>query len=139
MSLDLDGNDLYLVDAILHAGFKPKLFIVEYNAKFPPPVEFTIAYDAGHVWRANDYFGASLTSFVKLFARFGYMLVCCNAATGANAFFVHESYRDQFQDVPSDIRDVYQEPRYWLYGRYGHAQSVSTVERILNHGPTALE
>ena len=139
MSLDLDGNDLYLVEAILRAGFKPKLFIVEYNAKFPPPVEFTIAYDAGHVWRGDDYFGASLSSFVKLFAGFGYRLVCCNAATGANAFFVPESFGELFQDVPTDVREIYQEPRYWLYGRYGHAQSVSTVERILNHGPTALE
>ena len=138
ISLDLDGNDIYLVEAMLHAGFKPKLFIVEYNAKFPPPVEFAIAYDPGHVWKGDDYFGASLTSFVKLFASFGYKLVCCNAHSGANAFFVDESYRDKFQDVPGDIRDIYQEPRYWFYTQYGHPTSARTVEAILNRGLSSL-
>ena len=40
ISLDLDGNDIYFVEKLLAKGFKPKLFIVEYNGKFPPPVKF---------------------------------------------------------------------------------------------------
>ena len=134
ISLDLDGNDIYLAEAMLAAGFTPKLFIVEYNAKFPPPVEFQIDYDAGHVWQNDDYFGASLASYVKLFERFGYRLVCCNAHSGANAFFVRDEFAPAFDDVPTDTGSIYMEPRYWLYGRHGHQPSVRTVEKILNGG-----
>ena len=136
LSLDLDGNDVYLAEAILGAGLRPKLFIVEYNGKFPPPVEFAIAYDPRHVWQGDDYFGASLASFAGLFSRFQYRLVCCNAHTGANAFFVDASYSEQFADVPTDINAIYKEPRYWLYNQYGHRCSVATVERVINAGRT---
>jgi hypothetical protein len=36
LSVDLDGNDLYFTEALLNV-LRPKLVIVEYNAKFPPP------------------------------------------------------------------------------------------------------
>jgi hypothetical protein len=132
LSLDLDGNDYYFVEALLQARHTPKLFIVEYNAKFLPPIEFKIDYDAKHEWQGDDYFGASLTSFYKLFTRFGYRLVCCNSHTGSNAFFVRGDQARFFDDVPDDINDLYMEPRYWLYRRYGHTASVKTVELILN-------
>jgi hypothetical protein len=128
ISLDLDGNDIYLVDALLVAGMRPKLFIVEYNAKFPPPVEFSITYDPYHHWQGDDYFGASLASYEKLFRQFGYKLVCCNAHSGANAFFVLDYYAEKFSDVPTDIRAIFIEPRYRLYGHHG---STRTVERVL--------
>jgi hypothetical protein len=132
LSLDLDGNDIYLTEAILHAGFRPKLFIVEYNGKFPPPVKFAIAYDPQHVWRGDDYFGASLASFAALFSGFQYRLVCCNAHTGGNAFFIDTRYNEQFADVPTDMKALYREPRYWLYNQYGHRSAVATVERVIN-------
>ena len=47
----------------------PKVFIVEYNAKFFPPIEFIIDYDENHKWTGDDYFGASLTSLEKLFKK----------------------------------------------------------------------
>ena len=56
ISLDLDGNDIYLAEELLANGAHPKLFIVEYNGKFPPPLEFKINYDDGHRWISDDYF-----------------------------------------------------------------------------------
>jgi len=91
ISIDLDGNDIYFVEKLLSGKLRPKLFIVEYNAKFPPPIEFQISYDPAHVWGQDDYFGASLCSFVKLFSAHRYRLVCCNSHTGSNAFFVVKS------------------------------------------------
>lgn len=88
ISIDLDGNDYHFVKAILEKGIRPGVFIVEYNGKFLPVLEWIMPYEIDHVWQGNDYFGASLTSFSKLFDCFGYRLVCCNAATGANAFYV---------------------------------------------------
>jgi hypothetical protein len=134
VSLDLDGNDIYFVEKLLASGLKPALFIVEYNAKFPPPVPFQIVYDPHHTWQGDDYFGASLTSFDRLFARFGFQLVCCNSHSGANAFFVDAAYATAFADVPKDIGQIYVEPRYQLYSRYGHTPSMRTIETIINRG-----
>lgn len=130
VSLDLDGNDLFFIEKLLSSGMRPKLFIAEYNAKFIPPVEFTVAYDAEHVWQHDDYFGTSLSSLDKLFTRFGYKLVCCNSHTGANAFFVDAKYAEHFMDVPTDISQIFVEPRYHLYLSYGHAKSFKTVEKV---------
>ena len=132
VSLDLDGNDIYLVEKLLAGGILPKLFIVEYNGKFPPPVKFQIAYDPDHVWGSDDYFGASLSSFAELFERFGYRLVCCNSHSGSDAFFIDDALADAFADVPTDIDRIYVEPRYFLYGGFGqHKTSPRTVAEIL--------
>jgi hypothetical protein len=131
ISLDLDGNDIYFVEELLVNEFRPKLFIVEYNSKFPPPVEFQITYDSKHVWGLDDYFGASLSSFNRLFNKFGYKLVCCNSHTGANAFFVDAAYSEYFIDVPTDINEIYVGPRYYVYNKHGHKQSVRTIQKIL--------
>lgn len=131
-SLDLDGNDIYFVRALLEAGISPKLFIVEYNAKFPPPVKFQIAYDPAHTWANDDYFGASLASYAELFAEFGYGLVCCNAATGCNAFFVRTQDMALFAEVPTDISDIYAGPMFQTYLAFGHRPSAKTVERLIN-------
>jgi hypothetical protein len=131
ISIDLDGNDIYFVEKLL-GHFSPKLFIVEYNAKFPPPVEFQIEYDPMHRWASDDYFGASLSSFVALFERFQYSLVCCNSQTGANAFFIDSSLLEHFSDVPRGVDKLYVEPRYHTYIRYGHKSSVRTIENLIN-------
>jgi hypothetical protein len=132
ISLDLDGNDIYFVEKLLSDGITPKIFIVEYNAKFIPPSKFQIDYDPNHQWMGDDYFGAALTNFVELFEKNGYKLVCCNSHTGANAFFVRNDYGHLFDDVPTDILDIYSPPRYHTYNAYGHRQSTKVIEKILN-------
>jgi hypothetical protein len=131
LSLDLDGNDLYLAEALLTSGQRPGVFIVEYNAKFPPPIRWQIDYDPAHRWAEDDYFGASLSSFDDLFRGHGYFLAACNAHTGANAFFVQDRFRGSFADVPTDPAHLYAEPRYYLYRGHGYRTSPRTAEVIL--------
>jgi hypothetical protein len=131
LSLDLDGNDFYFLRELLKAGVLPKLLILEYNAKFPPPVKWTIKYDASHTWEGTDYFGASLALFSELLNEFSYTLVCCNAATGVNAFFVRTEYLSYFPDVPEAIEDIFVDCRYQLCTKWCHLPSPKTVERIL--------
>jgi hypothetical protein len=131
LSLDLDGNDYYLVRDILKAGILAKLFILEYNAKFPPPIKWKIEYDANHSWDRTDYQGASLAFLAELLSEFSYTLVCCNAATGASAFFVKNEYLSHFADVPKSIDDIFVECRYQVYKRWGHPPSPKTIERML--------
>ena len=130
VSLDLDGNDIYLIEQLLTNGVKPKLFIVEYNAKFPPPIEFRIDYDEHHNWTLDDYFGASLSSFNSVFTKFGYRLVCCDTS-GSNAFFIHKSYEDKFADVPNDINEIYSEPFNFTRSKKMNPTSAKTIEKLI--------
>lgn len=131
ISIDLDGNDIYLVEELLSNNVKPKLFIVEYNAKIPPQVDFKIDYDASHVWGLDDYFGASLKSFNSLFSNNGYRLVCCNLS-GVNAFFVKNDYSENFNDVPVDLSELYSEPFYFLRSKKMHPTSVKTLVNLIS-------
>ena len=130
ISLDLDGNDIYFVEELLKSGAEPQLFIVEYNAKFPPSIRFQIPYNDKHTWGYDDYFGASLRSFCDLFEKYGYMLVCCNIS-GANAFFVRNSCREKFSDVPTTLDEIYSEPFYFSRHRKMHPTSVETVQLLI--------
>jgi len=93
-SLDIDGNDLHVLSAALGV-FHPRVICVEYNAKFPPPVEVCIEYDPEHAWSGDDYHGASLSAFVSALSPLGYTLVTCNIS-GANAFFVATALASRF-------------------------------------------
>lgn len=127
LSLDLDGNDIYFAEALLE-NVKPKLFIVEYNAKFVPPIRFQIDYDEQHSWDGGDYFGASLQTFVDLFNKYEYTLVSTNC-TGSNAFFVRNSDLELFSDVDLNIRSLYNPPRYdRTYKKGIHGMSIKTFE-----------
>ncbi|MGB3247289.1 MAG: hypothetical protein WBB25_22370 [Sulfitobacter sp.] len=132
ISIDLDGNDIYLTEKILADHAKPALFVVEVNNKFPPPVRFSIPYDEKHRWKNTDYYGASLQSFADLFESHGYFPVVCNTGTGTNAFFVRKEFRDKFSEVPEDIREHHVPPNYSLPPFFGHPTDVKTVNRIIN-------
>ncbi|MGA2812124.1 MAG: hypothetical protein ABSG16_12035 [Candidatus Acidiferrum sp.] len=133
ISLDLDGNDYYLVEELLTSGFLPKVFIVEYNAKFPPPIKFKIAYDDNHRWAEDDYFGASIAEFYQLFQAHDYFLACCNI-TGVNAFFIRNEFKSVFPDIPSSLEAIYASPKYYLYGLdvSGHKTSMKTIAKIFS-------
>lgn len=96
-SLDIDGNDYYLTETILSSGFKPKIFIVEYNSAFGPEKSVTIPYKAefrkGQGHGDNLYYGCSVTAWKKLFARWGYKFVTVDL-NGVNAVFIDPSEFD---------------------------------------------
>jgi hypothetical protein len=89
LSIDLDGNDYHVLDAIKH--FKPRILICEYNSVFGGVRKISIPYDAAfnrtRSHYSNLYFGASLAAITHLANARGYSLVGTNSA-GGNAFFV---------------------------------------------------
>ena len=131
VSLDLDGNDLFVAETMLEEGVSASIFIVEYNSRFPGEVDFSIDYDPQHTWTGGDYYGASLQAFCNLFERFGYSLICCNAATGGNAFFVQTNNLDKFPEVPKNRRDIYSSPFFYV-PNIGHVKSVKTIQKVLD-------
>ena len=111
LSLDVDGNDYHLIEAI--HSISPRVIMLEYNAKFAPPLEWVMKYNATHVWDGTDYFGASLKSFELLLAKKEYLLVGCNII-GANAFFVREDLIGNHFCADYSAENHYEPARYWL-------------------------
>jgi len=127
ISVDIDGNDYYLTKSILENGFQPDCFIVEYNAKFPPPIIYNMPYEENYVWKGGDEQGCSLQFYKNFFEKNDYILVCCNI-TGTNAFFIHNKHKDKFNDIPKDINDIFYPPDYNWFTQIGHSTSTKTIE-----------
>lgn len=139
LSLDLDGNDIHFMRRLMASGVRPKVIIVEYNGRFPPPVRFEIDYNPSHVWNSGDYYGVSLQTYADLMEEYGYFCVCCNAATGVNAFFVDAEYRDKFPDVPEKLRDIFVEPFMGIPSHTGHAIDLRTIQHIVSDDPAKTQ
>ena len=133
LSFDLDSRDLFFLEKLLNDGLRPALAVVEYNSKFAPPIRWSIPPDDATPWRNTDYLGASLASLAALFGEFGYRLVACNPATGANAFFVRGDFSAAFSDVPDEIEKLYVGP-YFDLPRFGHPSDPRTAVRLLRIG-----
>lgn len=111
LSIDIDGNDFHIWNAL--KAVQPRVVCIEYNAKFPPPVEWVMPRNDMHVWDGSDWFGASLVSLEKLAREKNYALVGCNI-TGINAFFVRSDLaRGRFAE-PFLATNHFQPPRYFL-------------------------
>jgi hypothetical protein len=124
-SLDTDGNDLVLVQDALSV-ISPKLICVEYNGKFPPPTRLVMDYNPTHNWAHDDYFGATLQSWVDGLP--GYTLVSCNVS-GVNAFFVRNDLLQEFGKYT--VESIFQPARYWLIGIWGHVHSLKWLKQTL--------
>jgi hypothetical protein len=116
LSIDIDGNDYWVWQAI--KSVSARVVVIEYNATYPPSIDFVRAYDPAARWRRDDYFGASLTSLEKLGRQLGYALVGCSLS-GANAFFVRNDNltgpdgTPRFH-APYTAEEHYEPPRYQL-------------------------
>jgi hypothetical protein len=84
LSIDLDGNDYWILDAILGA-IRPALIICEVNPRFERAEAWVMAYNPEHRWNETDYYGMSIGAVDVLCARHGYVLFDYN---GLNAFLV---------------------------------------------------
>jgi hypothetical protein len=130
-SVDVDGNDYYVVSELLSNTFQPDVLVVEYNAKFPPTADFVMTYNPKHQWMPDtDYFGVSLRSWTGLLAKFDYRLVACNLS-GVNAFYVRNRYSDRFADVPADIEMLFMPGTYRPLHRSGWPTSAKTVDQFI--------
>ena len=129
LSIDIDGNDVHVFDSI--TCIKPRVVVIEYNAKFPPPILFCIEYDESYCWKRDDCFGASLKYLENSFAEKGYNLVGCNL-TGTNAFFVRKDLTADKFAQPYSAENHYEPIRYYLTGfSSGHPSSYETLEKSL--------
>lgn len=90
-SLDIDGIDYYIAKAIMDGGFRPKIFVTEYNSVYGPERSVTIPYQENFVFtKAHSthlYYGVSIAAWRKFFEYHDYRFVTVDRK-GVNAFFV---------------------------------------------------
>lgn len=114
LSIDIDGNDFYVFDALL-SSVRPRVIVIEYNAKFIPPILFCMPYNPDHFFDRTDYYGASLKFLEVHFSEKGYTLVGC-VITGTNAFFVRNDLVGDAFLTPCTAEMHYEPNRSFLVG-----------------------
>lgn len=96
-SLDIDGNDYHIANALFDRGFRPKIVSVEYNSTFGPERSISSVYrddfrrTAAHP--SHLYYGVSVAGWKTFFAKRGYRFVTVDS-NGVNAFFVDPTVFD---------------------------------------------
>ena len=129
VSMDLDGNDFYLSQKLLQEGLTPKVWISEYNARFPVGSNWVMPYDENHEWLRDDYYGASFSAMSQLFRDHGYFPVACSCL-GVNVFFVRADFKELFLDVPEAEGDIYRSATYLSLPKWGHKPSPKTLRSL---------
>ena len=97
LSWDTDGNDYYFVNKLFDLGFRPKIFVVEYNSAFGPDKKITIQYDEKfYINTAHTtalYYGCSIALWKQLFEEKNYTFVTVDS-NGVNACFIDNTQFD---------------------------------------------
>ncbi len=123
-SLDIDLDTYHIWKAL--GKFRPRVVVVEYNAGFPPDVEWIHPFEPGRMWDGTQVFGASLKAFEQLGTRNGYSLVGCDI-TGINAFFVRNDLIGDKFVAPHTAENHYEPARYYLLYRWGHPPRMTSA------------
>ena len=129
LSVDIDGNDWHVLNAI--NCVQPRVIVVEYNAKFIPPLKYCMSYQEDHAWTGDDNHSASLQFFEEGLRARGYSLVGCSIS-GANAFFVRSDLVGDLFLEPFTAEEHYQPARYYMCKDVsGHRPGYDTLRRAL--------
>ncbi len=108
LSLDIDGNDLYLWSAM---KLRPRILICEFNNAVPSDLALTIPYRPVFSFAALPpdqamFRSASLTAFVAVGRRKGYRFVGMNAL-GFNAIFLRDDVlAGEMPEMPASALDA---------------------------------
>jgi predicted RNA methylase len=70
LCLDIDGNDYWVLDAIL-SNFRPGIVVTEINENIPPPLRFVVKFDPNFQLRYHFY-GYSIAALEDLCAKHQY-------------------------------------------------------------------
>jgi hypothetical protein len=108
LSIDLDGNDFYILDQILKA-YNPSVIIAEFNPIFALNEPYAIKYNPNHTWQNDDYYGFSFSAGIKLAEKYDYTCIFQNVSL--NMYFVcnkvlAESLGVDMEDLKNHIPPV---------------------------------
>lgn len=102
LNLDLDGNDYWILEAMLKSTTcAPDLIVAEINPIFGRHEKVVMPYNGSHVWKGDTYYGMSLAALEDLGKRYHYTLAYLHA--GINAFLLHDN---DVVDHPELVRPI---------------------------------
>ena len=91
LSVDIDGNDLYVWDALTAA--RPRVVVIEYNSGIAPDRPRAQRHDPDRGWDGSGGFGANLAALDVVAGRKGYRLAHSDLS-GVNAFYARDGLWD---------------------------------------------
>jgi hypothetical protein len=105
LNLDIDSYDLYVIEEMLRAGYKPKVISMEINEKVPPPIYFTVLYEDSHCWQGDHFFGCSIVAASDVVKPLDYIL---HSVAYNNAIFIRSDIaQNRYSDRSAE--DAYNE------------------------------
>lgn len=102
LCLDIDGNDYWVLDAIL-SKFRPGLVVTEINENIPPPLRFLVRFDPDFQLRRHFY-GYSIAALEDLCEKHDYGILQLEYN---NAFLAPRELGGKFRDAESAYREGY--------------------------------
>jgi len=103
LCLDIDGNDYWVLEAIL-SSFRPGLVVTEINENIPPPLRFVVKFDRDFQLRYHFY-GYSIAALEDLCEKHDYGILTLEYN---NAFLApREIGAARFSDADSAYREGY--------------------------------
>ena len=94
MSIDIDGNDYWVLDKI--NTDKINIICSEYNPWIGNNTQKVMPYDKNFTYKNDYYFGASLHSYVNLLNSKNFDLVAIDSS-GTNAFYIKRNFSQPFE------------------------------------------
>ncbi len=95
LSIDIDGNDYWILKELDLKELNPSIIVAEYNSLFGDKHKITVPYDENFdrskKSHTNLYFGCSIQALINLCEEKKYFFIGTNK-NGCNAFFVNEIF-----------------------------------------------
>lgn len=116
LSVDVDFNDYWILDALDLAQFAPRVIVCEYNSHVPATEARAVQYNATRGWDSRtDYFGVSMRALEVWGTRHNYSLVYCESH-GVNCFLVHNDALGANVSALLPSADVFVPPNFFGNG-----------------------
>lgn len=148
IKVDIDSYDGPVIQAIVDAGYRPRVFCVEVNADLPPPFQFTVDYtadDNGPDPQAGIY-GCSVAWVANLLGKCGYRFARYDFGFPhmiggiRDMIFIREDVFDVSGARPADWVDAYYaEPLGWSHMKSGLAIDPRQWRHCADPAATASE
>ena len=110
LSIDIDGNDYWILSKILENDIIPEVLIVEYNVSFldhPITIPYKKDFNMFKEHPSHCYHGASLVAFDKLTKKYDYALI--KSISGTNAIFIQKKLLNKTDQKQYEPYEVFQE------------------------------
>lgn len=105
LSIDIDGDDIYVLEALDVEKYSPNIILIEFNPALPN--QFPIRVMRGkksfdNAGEPNGYFGANLIDYYEIMEKKGYKFV---TTVAWNAFFIKKELFEKL-NIPEQTKDM---------------------------------